>query len=312
LFIKYFIITVFSTIVFSNLFAMNSIASKTTPSHVYAYTKQLHDEIKLLKKHFNITKEPSYKNIKTTLLPRHAWQRTYELSVKLNILRAKSALPIIEPINMEPTLNLDPAFTYEQIQRLLQEVNILKFRLGIKGTTHTPEIVEGKTPTDVYNYLNQISRELDLINGAEFTPSYVFAESMRIFEDMDTILSHLKINVITGSPAKIKNATPKESYDLAINLLNIIKALEIQAGIPTVDFYAFRKKDVNPADVFEITQIILSELQIIKAYIGLNHTITRGALNYTSKTPADVVQIMGWLIRKARLIDSLNTKLGVE
>ena len=308
----YLIIFIFFTQIVSNAFAKDDLASSVTPSHVFAYTEQLHKEIKLLKKHFNIKKKPVFKDIKTKLLPRHAWQRTYELFVKINILREKNNLPVIEPINMEPTLALNPIYTYEQIQRLIQEIRILKFHLGIKERVSPYKLASGKSPIDVYNHLNEISRELDLINGAEFTPSYVFAESLRIFEDMDAILTKLGINAITGSPAKIKGASPKDSYDLAIKLLNFLRTLEIQAGLQTVDFYAFERKNVNPGDVFEITQIILSELQVIKAHIGLNHHMTRGALKYTAKKPEDVAQIMGWLIRKARLINSLNKGLSNE
>ena len=287
-----------------------SFATDTTPSVVYSNVLQLHKEIRLIKEHFNIELTPDYKDIKTNLLPRHAWQRTYELFVKINILRKKNGLPIIEPVNMEPTMELDPAFTYEQVQRLLQEIKILKFRFDIKQTISPPESVKGKTATDVYNLFNRISRELDLINGAEFSPSNVFAESIRIYEDMEVILNHLNIDENTVPPIKKDAGTPGDSYKIAIELLNTMKHLELQAGIKTVDFYAFNRTNINPSDVFEITQIILAEMQVIKAFIGLRREITRGAQHYSDKTPADVSQLLGWLLRKAKLIRSLSKQKG--
>jgi len=300
----------FSLIFFVSFYTHSCLASDTTPSIVYSHVLQLHKEVRLIKEHFNIDQTPAYKDIKTNLLPRHAWQRTYELFVKINILREKNGLPIIEPVNMEPTLELDPAFTYEQVQRLLQEVMILKFRFGIKQTISAPKTIKGKTATDVYNLLNQISRELDLINGAEFSPSNVFAESIRIYEDMEIILNHLNINEDTVPPIKKIGATAGDTYKIAIELLNTMKHLELQAGIKTVDFYAFNRTNVNPSDVFEITQITLAEMQVIKAFIGLRREITRGAQHYTDKTPADVSQLMGWLLKKAKLIRSLSKQKG--
>jgi len=53
-----------------------------------------------------------------------------------------------------------------------------------------------------------------------------------------------------------------------------------------------------------MTQMVLAELQTIKAYIGID-TITPGAARYTTKTPAEVDQLMGWNLRKLDLIKSI-------
>ena len=37
---------------------------------------------------------------------------------------------------------------------------------------------------------------IDLINGNEFTPSHVFGETMRVFDDITLILSHLITNLV--------------------------------------------------------------------------------------------------------------------
>jgi len=286
----------------------NRFEQSITPSKVYKEVTNLHEEINLIKEHFNKKAMPTYVDIKTKLLPRHAWQRTYEIFVKINILREKYNLPIIEPVNMEPTLELDPTFTYEQVLRLLQEVRILKLRFGITKKIETQAEYSNKTPSDVYNALNLLSRELDIINGKEFTPSHVFAEVIRIYEDFDAILNRLKITNPTTPPIKNQKDTPTQSYHVALELLESIRKLELSVGLQSVDFYAFRRKKINPSDVFEITQIILAELQLFKAYIGLHHTITRGAKRYHNKTPADVTQMMRWLLKKSKQINLLTYK----
>ena len=52
--------------------------------------------------------------------------------------------------------------------------------------------------------------------------------------------------------------------------------------------------------------MIIAELQVIKAYIGLNDYITPAAAKYNSKTPVEVDQLMNWNLRKLSLIDSLE------
>lgn len=288
------------------LYAQGIRKVDVTPSIVYSNLLQLHKEVKLLKKYFHISKNPVYKDMKTKMYPRHARQRSYELFVKINILREKSGFPMIEPANMEPTLVNNPVFTYEQVQRLLREVDILKFLLGIKENVSKLKTIKGKTPTDVYNLINLISREFDLINGVEFTPSYVFSEAIRIYEDLEAVLDKLNIDDTTVPPAKIIISSPKDSYTTTMEFLGIIKALETQVGLPTIDYYAFERKNVTSSDVYEIIQIALSEIQVVKAYIGLRHNVTRGALRFEGKTPADVKQIMEWLLRKVKLINSLS------
>ncbi|MFK5975060.1 MAG: hypothetical protein QM493_01010 [Sulfurovum sp.] len=292
----------------ASLNASTSLKKSITSSNVYRKVIQLDKEILLIKEHFGISKKPKYIDIQTKLLPRHTWQMSYELFVKINILREKYNLPIIEPVNMEPTLELDSIFTYEQILRLIQEVKIVKFRFGIDKEIGDVGIYTNKTPTDVYNKLNILSREFDIINGNKFTPSYVFAEAVRIYEDFDNIFKQLNIDDQITPPIKENSQnTPTDSYNIALQLLESIKKIEINIKLDIVDFYAFKREDITPSDVFEITQIILAELQLFKAYIGLNHTITRGAKKYYNKTPTDVSQMLGWLLKKS---NQLNIKLN--
>jgi len=289
------VILVFMTL----LGASTQFEKSITPSIVYQKAMQLHKEVHLIKHYFGIEKEPKLVEIKTELFPRYVWQRTYELFVKINILREKYNLPMMEPVNMEPTLNLTPVFTYEQVLRLLQEVEILKLRLGITQESDPIAPYSNKTPTDVYNLLNMISRDFDLINGKEFTPSYVFSEAIRIYEDFQVIFSKLNLEDQTTPPLKDKNAKPEDSYRIALELMDTIKQIEIKMGLKSVDLYAFKRKSITPSDVFEITQAILAQLQIIKAHIGLTHSITRGAQKQRDKTPADVAQMLGWLLKKS-------------
>jgi len=279
--------------------ASSQFEKSITPSKVYQKVMKLHEEVHLIKHYFGIEKEPELVEIKTKLLPRHVWQRTYELFVKINILREKYNLSIIEPVNMEPTLNLTSVFTYEQVLRLLQEVKILKLRLGISKESDAITPYHNKTSTDVYNLLNIISRDFDLINGKEFTPSYVFSEALRIYEDFQVIFNKLKLEDQTTPPLKDKNARVEDSYRMALELLGTIKEVEVKMGLESIDFDAFKRNNITSSDVFEITQAILAQLQMIKAHIGLIHAITRGAQKQRDKSSADVAQMLGWLLKKS-------------
>jgi len=283
-----------------------------TPNDVYAQVMLISKEIHFLLKYHEL--EHNHKevlartNIKTKLKPRTTWQKTYEIMIKVNILRKSHNMPIIEPINIEPILELDPAMVYEQTQRILTELRIIKYRLDIKNRQYKPSKYSNKTPQDVFNELNHISASLDTINKSVFTPSYVFGEAMRVYDDLTTILNYLNIKDDTIPTKRDNSATPLETFSTAMKIIEAIRTLQKRVSIETVNFSSFKKKNPSPSDVFTMVQMILSELQTIKANIGLFHYITPAATSYNSKTPADVDQLMNWNLRKVLLIDTLGVK----
>jgi hypothetical protein len=291
------------------LLLITGLSAKTiTPTDVYAQVMLINEEMHLLLNHYDITYDEvaaEQTAIKTPLKPRNVWQMTYEIAIKINMLRISNKLPTIEPINMEPVLHLNPDLVYEQTQRILTEIKIFKFRKDINERVVIKNIkYKNKTPLDVFNALSKISMMFDALNQSGFTPSYVFGESMRIYDDLTTILNHLSIEDNTVPTARNDKATPSDTFEVSMKILEKIKQIQFSVGIATVDFSAFRKGKATPSKVFTMNQMILAELQTIKAYVGLTHYITPAATTYLGKTPADVDQLMNWCLRKVVLLST--------
>ncbi len=278
---------------------------KVTPSDVFAQAVQITEEIEILKKHFNVTGSVEVEEVKSNLKPRHVWQETYDILVKINILREKSGLPIIAVNSLEPVKEINPVLVYEQTRRILLELEIVKFRLDIKEQRGKLKKFAGKTPSDVFNKINYISHHLDLINGASFTPSFVFAQSMRVLEDVVTIINALDIKDDTIPPTKNKAAKPADTFHTGFTLLEGIQRLQRKAGIEPTDFSHLKAEKITPTEVFDLAEMMLAELQVVKAHIGLKHAMTPPAKHYEGKVPGDVQQIFGWALRKMKLIKSL-------
>ncbi len=289
------------------LLSYSAKAVEVNPSDVFSQVIQIHKELQIIKAHFAITIQLDHERIrKTQLMPRHAWQKAYEIMVKINILRRTNGMAILEPINIEPRLKLNPVLTYEMTQRILQELAIFKFRMGIKEQITPAVKYTNKKPMDVFNLLRAASEELDVINGQEFTPSYVFGEAMRIYEDIGLILRHLDITDRSEPPIKVIDATPAVAFNTALKLLEKITELEISMGFEGVDSSVFWRKNPNPGHVYELAEIIIAELQLIKASQGSRYVITPAAKYYTLKTPSDVNQVLGWSLTKISQISSLR------
>lgn len=179
-----------------------------TSLDVYSQAVQIEKEVELLKKHFGITTSKKSEIFTAAIKPRHNWQKNYFLLLKLNVLRSKNGLPRITPDTMEPVLKLQPGLVYEQTQRILTEFAIFKNRLGITAQVSPPQSFEGKNPTDVFNKIYHISMQMDVLNDQELSATYVFAEVMRIYEDIVTLLRWLNIPDHTYPPAKMAAVTP--------------------------------------------------------------------------------------------------------
>ncbi|MEA3227885.1 MAG: hypothetical protein U9P38_02310, partial [Campylobacterota bacterium] len=272
-----------------------SLSAKTiTPNEVYSQVMLISDEIHFLLKHYGVKHDHEGIITRTTVLtklkPRNVWQITYEIMVKINIFREGYNLPTIEPVNMTPVLQLNPDLVYEQTQRILTELQIFKVRNNIKSPQFKIEKFKGKTPLDVYNGLTHISFSFDELNGGRFSPSYVFGEQMRVYGDITLILQHLKIEDKTIPKGKNRDARPEDVFDESMKVLEKIKQLQIGAGIDFINFREFKKGSESVGEVYTITQMILAELQTIKAYIGIE-MITPAATKYNTKTSVEVKQL---------------------
>jgi len=300
---SYSIFLVFSLLIFSPI---SHALYQYTPSDVYTEALKIEREIEIIRKHFNAPKIKAPRQLNAQLKPRNSWQKTYEIFVKINILRQKNHLPRIEETGLEPVKNLDPGLVHEQVRRILAELDIFMTRIGISKRTKAVSQQHNKTPSDVYHLLDTISVQLDSINGKSFTPSFVFAQNMRILEDLNSIIAKLNIHDRTGPPNRIGNATSSTVFDLSLEVMVEIQRLQSMAGIESIDHSHFKKARITPGDVFTMTGVIISGLQPIKAYLKLDKSVTPPASYYTGKQPADALQTLGWALRKIKQIRSLD------
>ncbi len=277
-----------------------------TPSAVFAEALRIEKEVELIKEHLELTEIKPATEVYANLLPRHTWQQSYLIQLKINLFRRQRGFPILAANNLEPVLNVEPAMVYEQILRLQTEIHLLKRRFGINKTVPAQEMVPGKKPIDVFNKLNYISMQWDIINRSEISPANVYAEVKRVNEDVDGILHYLGRQDTAFPPPKKPDAKPEDSLATAYELLQEVQRLQQLAGLERVDLQVFSKiKKPLPSDVLNMVSMVLAELQIMKAHLGLNASLTPPAEQHVEKTPAEVNQFLGYVANKLRQIRSL-------
>lgn len=276
-----------------------------TPSDVYTEALRIKGDIAVISRHFNVAMVDEPLPVLVRFKPRNTWQKSYEIMVKINIMREKYGLPRIEESQIKPLKNLDPGLTHGQVRRILTELDIFMTRTGISSRTPLAQQQTAKTPADVYNLLNAISAQLDAINGVSFVPSHVFAQNMRVLDDLNLILARLNVYERIGPPQKNSDAQPKDVYQIALRVMTEIHRLQMMAAIEPVDFHQFKAGPISPPDVFDLSLMLLAEIQPIKAHLQIPN-VTMPAQVYSGKTPNDAQQVLGWTLRKLAQIHSLE------
>ena len=279
-------------------------AGAVTPSDVYAQAVRIGAEVESLKRHFNIAGKARVRPVSGDLKPPHVWAKTYVILLKLGTLRRKHGLAYIEPVNVEPLLDMSPNQPWDMTQRILGELAILKHTLDISGRPPAAVRVSGKRPIDSYNKLRQISGELELLAGAT-TPSDVYSAAKRLDEDVNAVLRHQGLLDEAVPPPRSANPQPRDSLQAVFTLLAEIERLQRAHGLTTTDFKGFETgAETAPSDVHEMAELALAELQRFKARLGMAHAISVPGTYEENKTPADVVQLLGYVTAKLRAIAS--------
>ncbi len=273
-----------------------------TPSSVYAQAVQVEKEIELLRRHFKSAAQPPVAPLVAEIQPRHVWQMSYMLQIRLNILRRKHGLSGFAPVVIEPDLKNNPR-TWGQMQRLLTEIRIIKTYLGVTDEISPATPVTGKRMLDVFNKLNQIAIEMDALNGEAISPSAVYAEALRLNADVNALMHRTGTVDTAVPPARQPDVTPKDSLRAAFGLMEEIQRLQRQLGVDSTDFSAFDKQErIAPADVFNLIGLCLAEIQLVKTQLGMKHSLTPPAEFKQGKIPADVVQLLGYVTHKLQLV----------
>ncbi|WP_130470533.1 hypothetical protein [Candidatus Magnetaquicoccus inordinatus] len=274
-----------------------------TPSHVYAEALRLEKEVEILKSHFGITEVRQTEPVVAQLQPRHPWQKSYLIFRKINLFRRQHGFPEQAAQSLQPVLNLEPHLVYEQTQRLLTEMQLLKLRLGITKSVPPQELIADKQPADVFNKLHFISVQWDLLLRAATTTNELYAEVKRIDADVDTIMDALHISDQAFPPANRGTVSLSELLASSFTLLTEVQRLQQLAAIPRIDFEPFRHpKEISLADVWNMIGFILAELQTVKASLGLHKHLTPVAEYYEEKSPAVLQQLLGYVTHKLHLI----------
>jgi len=297
-------------ILFSFLFSFsNALIKDKNSNDVYCEALILQNKIVHLADEKSIN--PKYLNPHkvTNKSPRHVFQKAIEVLQKINKYRQNTNLGEIS-IPSFPSTKITSEDVYFQIVRLNKELDILLnnvFCPHIKALS-IKKTYTNKTSNDNYFILWKASLAMDELLGRGFSPTDNYEQSVLVLDIINFLRNSQNIYEDIEKPKKKKRKHPNHVLYATNNLLNKIAKVEKRLWIEPVDVPSNPQRIINPTEVYDSLQTVVTELKRIRKRLGLERLYEVKTVEDV-KTPSDVLQNVEYAIKifpEFKLSDNLK------
>lgn len=258
-----------------SLLALPAVASDITPSHVFQKAVMLERNIQKLRETEKITDAPKVPSVQVGKLPIHVFSKALEVRQKIARLQAKYGLSVMADKSI-PLRKISPADAFEVVDEIALAMTRVLSHKNIALDTSEITFEEGKTPSNTYEKLWQISYLLDALVGP-IDPKSVYANLMVASADLKLIADKLGKPLATGAQPDMTTLPHHSNIEGFKNLYRLAK-FERKLGISAVRVADFPIGKIEPSDVYDTIKNISVELIRIKV-----------RLDITTPSPAPVV-----------------------
>jgi len=274
---------------FSLSFFSVAVAQKLSPSHVYQNTERLIAEIELIRAKLNVQDKPRYPGVQIKKKPIHVYAKALEVLEKVARAQGRQGLTKAE-VGAIPIRKISPTEVFAISDRVLSELRRLKQKLNITQTIAEPKFVAGKRPSDVYENMWRASYLLDGVAGT-IEPSFVFRNTRLILAELEQISAKLGVASLKKAPLAVEGKLPKDVNLQSFKNMHLLARLQRKLKIEPLRAPSFPSGKITPSDVYDTTNLLLSELVRIK--VALNIVTPRPSIALLEgKRPPDVLSQM--------------------
>lgn len=284
-----------------------------TPNHVFAVTDHILGELIRYHDVMKVKTAPSTPPHVNGLKPKHVLQKTLESLEKVNHIRRKVGIGL-GAVPHYPLRAITPQEVYDAALRLDEDLGILYEKASMPHISYYNIVDEkgftGKSPSDVYRNMWQISLFLDTILGIKgFTPNDVYKEAQTVTAQLKIIAKRIGSLSSVVSPTPIQDVESSLVFNRSLKILKKVHKAQERSGLfstslPSVSI----QKNVTPSDVFNLVRLIQAELSDLKIHLGIIK-IAKRLKKPTGKKPRDAYQELG---QAMGILDGmLGQKMGV-
>lgn len=267
---------------------------ETTPSHVYRVVEEINRYLAAFHAANLTDPEADAGTLMAVRRPRHVLQKAREVLSRAFTLQTllgqdPGAIPPM------PAREVQPADVKATVERIRDCVVELAPEFGLAAAPAKPDLVEGKTPSDVYQHLVRAERRLNTLGIPALVPNDVYALASAIREEVAGIRNLRGVDAAYETVTAKTNKKPAEVYTATYAALESLRMLVDGDGayaIPGGVVLPERiEGKVQPEDVFGLMQHLLAEVASVKIAIG-GQTPAEVSTDVSGKTPRDVFNVI--------------------
>lgn len=291
-----------------------------TPGDVLARVGLLRDELELIRFETGKPKISRPDFPVSNAAPREVYFQARTLFDKVDRLGQDLAATESTELEMLPADILRPQHVWATIDAALARLLIVKQRLGITESCMEVAQPADTTPTDVFRSIVQANRQLNLMLHPGITPSDVFQQVETAINYADRLIETFpETKTAAEPPPFVRGKRPEDVYRRLVACFAVIETLAKNSNLKTMKINLTDEDiaDATPADVFDLTSLIVSELAYLQS-LSINLR-SPARVHYPGRRfPSHVFQKAGVLEAQLQKIaghaeshpDWLGTKVG--
>lgn len=261
-----------------------------TPSDVYAIADNVLRKLRAYKRFRGIRKRARKAPYVAGLKPRHVYQKTTEVLGKVVSLREQVKLGATA-LPLYPMRDVTPSDVYQIVSRLDRELDLIYRQQGMDLSPFSVRTFEGKKPSDVFNVMWNISYEMDVLLGSSGqTPSDVFRMAVYLEKHAKQLAAQLGYQTDCEPPPFKPGLQPANVIVKAKEIFKLIQDMKKRAGIfDAPPPLPPSSTPVTPSDVYNVVGVIAPELITIEVQLGIKNQVLYPP-PFKGKTPSHVYQ----------------------
>lgn len=278
------------------------------PADVLARVKLLNEELAQIAKALGKPKAATPLIQVANASPREVYFEAQALFEKSNRL-AYEVEGSHEDTPEQPSEQIVPAHVWQLVDASLQRIQTVRKKLGLHHAYKENIEPNNTTPTNVFNAILQSNQQLNTLLNQQVAPSDVFEQVTLAINGTEQLLK--KFNVtdrIPDAPNFELNKTPSNVYKRLTQCVQLLQEIAKKSGINmlSIDKSNLNSRLATPNDVFDLTKIIVAQIHYLEALLPGIEKIESYYPGY--KTPSDVFQRAGILLKQLELLNSEVTK----
>lgn len=261
--------------------------SPLLPGHVHALAERLAGDVELLRIDLGVARDLRPPPRVTGVSPFEVYLQAHTLLEKVDRLSFEQ-IRVTTPIEALPQGDLQPA----DVHRLVAEARarlepVLRAR-GLEPSSHAVMFVPEHTPTDVFQRVVLLHRQVGALLREQLTPSDVYT----VLSQALAYATYLRLELPGARPPKEApfedGKAPADVHAELYRCFRQLRGIAGLAGMSMLELDPHTDWTIVPDDVFELGALVLAELRQLHARTGRSMLIQ---VPYPGpKTPSNVFQ----------------------